>query len=165
MSQVTIQAKFNKQTKDSKKELLQFYVENESKTNPIFTELTGSPVFISLNNGEVELSALFAKSSNDGKKAILDFEIKGDKSAAITFEFYKMAGKPVELKIVESQKTLEDYNEEGHEGIKYQTDKNGVVSLPDSDPNQTTIDEINEAQQQAAAGSEPKEVEEDGEEL
>ena len=167
MSQFTIKAKFNKQTKDSKKELVQFFVTGDDERNPEISRLTRTVVLLEIEGVEgIALQAEFAKSSKDSKKTILDFIIKGDKSADQTFEFYKKAGRDVNLTIKEGQMSLEDFRkEEPREGIEYQTDGSGVVSRPDNDPNQTTIDEIKAAQNEAAPSSEPNEDEEDGEEL
>lgn len=157
MSQITIKAKFNKMTKDSKKEELTFWVTGDDERKPEINQMTREMVILSLeDNPEVEIKCEFKKSSKEAKKTVLSFEVKGDSSADKTYEFYKESGSDVVLTIKEAQMSIEDVREE-HEGIEYQTDGNGIVSRPDADPNQQTIDELEDAQRQVAAGSEEDE--------
>jgi hypothetical protein len=115
--QITVKAHFNKQTKDSKKEVLQFYLKGDDEKRPELSQMTRSVVLLSIDEVDgVELSAEFKKTSKDSKKTVLDFEVKGDSSAAQTFEFYKMAGADVELTIKESQMSLEEFHGEPRQG-------------------------------------------------
>ncbi|MDY7993328.1 hypothetical protein UY286_21780 [Paenibacillus polymyxa] len=138
---VTIKAHFNKQTKDSKKELVQFYVKGDDEHRPELNQLTREVVVLSIKGLEdVELTAEFKKSSKDSKKTILDFEVKGDSSAAQTFEFYKLAGSDVELTITESQMDIDEFREqqaEYREGVKGTIAQDGTVTVNrEDDPNQ-----------------------------
>ncbi|WP_336772322.1 hypothetical protein [Paenibacillus sp. MMO-58] len=115
--QITIKANFNKQTKDSKKELVQFYVKGEDEKRPELSALTRSVVVLAINGVDAELSAEFSKCTKDSKKTTLEFIVKGDASASKTFEFYKKAGDDVQLSILESQMSLDEFHQEPREGL------------------------------------------------
>lgn len=108
---IQIKAHFNKQTKDSKKELVQFYVTGEDEKRPELNAMTREVVILSIEGLNVELKAAFNKSSKDAKKTIIDFEVKGDSSAAQTFEFYKKAGTDVVLTIAAAQMSIEEFRQ------------------------------------------------------
>jgi hypothetical protein len=109
---ITIKAQFNKQTKDSKKESVQFHVNGEDEKRPELSILTREVVILSLEEVPgVELKAAFEKSAKDGKKTTLDFIVKGDSSAAQTFEFYKKAGSNVVLTIAAAQMSMEEFKQ------------------------------------------------------
>ncbi|QCT03758.1 hypothetical protein E6C60_3047 [Paenibacillus algicola] len=139
---VTVRAHFNKQTKDSKKELVQFHVKGDDEQKPELNSLTREVVILSIAGlDDVELTAEFKKSAKDAKKTVLEFEVKGDSSAAQTFEFYKMAGSDVDLTITESQMSLDEFREEQEgyrEGVRGKINHDGTVEV---DQNQMTIDE------------------------
>lgn len=141
---VTVKANFNKQTKDSKKELVQFYVKGDDEHKPELNALTREVVILKITDLEgVELTAEFKKSVKDSKKTVLEFEVKGDSSAAQTFEFYKMAGSDVELTITQSQMSIDEFREaqeEYREGIRGKINPDGTVEVEDK--NQVTIDEV-----------------------
>lgn len=108
---VQIKANFNKIQKDSKKELVQFYVKGDDEKRPELNAMTREVVILSIEGLEVELKAAFNKSSKDAKKTIIDFEVKGDSSAAQTFEFYKKAGTDVVLTIAAAQMSMEEFKQ------------------------------------------------------
>lgn len=145
---VQVKAHFNKQTKDSKKELVQFYVKGDDEHKPELNGLTREVVILSIEGlDDVELTAEFKKSAKDSKKTVLEFEVKGDSSAQQTFEFYKKAGSDVILNITESQMSIDEFHEEQEEyreGVRGKINPDGTVEV---DPNQVTLDEV-------AAGSE-----------
>ncbi|WP_145038617.1 hypothetical protein [Paenibacillus sp. Y412MC10] len=145
---ITVKAHFNKQTKDSKRELIQFYVKGDDEHKPELNGLTREVVILSIEGLEdVELTAEFKKSAKDSKKTVLEFEVKGDSSAQQTFEFYKKAGSDVILNITESQMSIDEFHEkqeEYREGVRGKINPDGTVEV---DPNQVTLDEV-------AAGSE-----------
>ncbi|GIP25043.1 hypothetical protein J23TS9_01730 [Paenibacillus sp. J23TS9] len=147
--QIQIKAHFNKQTKDSKKEQVQFYVTGEDEKRPELNQLTREVVILQIAGlDDVELTAEFKKSAKDSKKTVLEFEVKGDSSAAQTFEFYKKAGTDVELTITESQMDIDEFREaqeQYREGVRGQINQDGTVDVDDK--NQMTLDEV-------AAGSE-----------
>lgn len=145
---ITIKAGFNKQTKDSKKESIQFYVKGDDEDKQELNELTRSVVILTIEGVEQTLIAEFKKSSKDDKKTVLDFEVKGDASADKSFEFYKKVGSDVVLTITESGESVEDFEEHQknyREGLKGKIDKDGTVTV---DPNQLTLEEL--AEQEAA---------------
>lgn len=147
---ITIKAGFNKQTKDSKKEQVQFYVKGEDEHKPELNEMTRSVVILSIEGVEQQLTAEFKKSSKDAKKTVLDFEVKGDASAEKSFEFYKKAGHDVVLTITESDETLEEFEEHQkkyREGLKGKINPDGTVEV---DKNQVTLEEAMDA-----AGDDP----------
>ncbi|WP_028609762.1 hypothetical protein [Paenibacillus harenae] len=108
---ITIKANFNKQTKDSKKELVQFIVKGEDEKRPELSSLTREVVLLSIEGLNVELKAAFEKTTKDSTKTTLDFIVKGDSSAAQTFEFYKLAGSDVELTIAAAQMSMEEFKQ------------------------------------------------------
>ncbi|WP_052646800.1 hypothetical protein [Paenibacillus terrae] len=141
---VTIKAHFNKQTKDSKKELVQFYVKGDDERRPELNQMTREVVELTISSLEgVKLTAEFKKSAKDSKKTVLEFEVKGDSSASQTFEFYKLAGSDVDLTIMESQMDIEDFHEqqkEYREGKRGTINQDGTVDVDQSDdPNQASI--------------------------
>ncbi|WP_339271507.1 hypothetical protein NYE54_08385 [Paenibacillus sp. FSL K6-1330] len=141
---VQVKAHFNKQTKDSKKELVQFYVKGDDEHKPELNGLTREVVILSIEGlDDVELTAEFKKSAKDSKKTVLEFEVKGDSSAQQTFEFYKKAGSDVILNITESQMTIDEFHEEQEEyreGVRGKINPDGTVEVEDK--NQVTIDEV-----------------------
>ncbi|WP_336774244.1 hypothetical protein [Paenibacillus sp. MMO-58] len=122
--QIQVRAHFNKQTKDSKKELVQFYVKGDDEKRPELNQMTRSVVILEIDGVYTELTAEFAKSTKDGKKTILEFIVKGDASAMETFQFYKLAGSDVLLTITESQMSLEEFHRESPEEKSKEDDKN-----------------------------------------
>lgn len=143
---ITIKAGFNKQTKDSKKESVQFYVKGDDEKKQELNALTRSVVILTIEGVEQTLTAEFKKSSKDAKKTVLDFEVKGDASADKSFEFYKKAGSDVTLTITESDESIEDFEEHQkkyREGLKGKIDSDGTVTV---DPNQVTLEQITGAQ-------------------
>lgn len=138
--QVTVKAHFNKQTKDSKKELVQFHVKGDDEKKPELNKLTREMVLLEIEGVDQKLKCEFNKSTKDSKKTILEFIVKGDSSAENTFEFYKKAGSDVTLHIVESQMSTDDF-EEGHEGVEYKVGQDGMVSVT---PDQMSLDDVPE---------------------
>lgn len=138
--QVTVKAHFNKQTKDSKKELVQFYVKGDDEKKQELNQMTREVVELEIEGVDQKLTCEFSKTTKDGKKTTLEFIVKGDTSAEQSFNFYKKAGSDVTLKIVESQMSIDEFYEEPREGVKYKVDKDGTASV---DPNQMSLDDVN----------------------
>jgi len=138
--QLTVKAHFNKQTKDSKKELVQFHVKGEDEKKPEISRLTREVVELEIEGVDQKLTCEFNKSTKDSKKTVLEFIVKGDTSAEQSFNFYKKAGSDVTLNIAESQMSIDEfYDDEGEEreGISYSVDKSGSVNV-----DQVTIDQV-----------------------
>lgn len=140
--QLTVKAHFNKQTKDSKKELIQFYVKGDDEKKPEINQLTREVVELQIEGVDQKLTCEFNKTTKDSKKTILDFIVKGDTSAEQSFNFYQKAGSDVTLNIVESQMSIDEfYDADAHEGIEYKVEKDGTASVS---PNQLSIDDVND---------------------
>jgi hypothetical protein len=140
--QVTVKAHFNKQTKDSKKELVQFYVKGEDEKKSELNKLTREMVLLEIEGIEHKLKCEFNKITKDSKKTTLDFIVKGDSSAENTFNFYKKAGSDVTLHIVETQMSTDDFEDE-HEGIPYSVDKDGTANIS---PDQLSLDDVDKTE-------------------
>jgi hypothetical protein len=137
--QVTVKAHFNKQTKDSKKELVQFYVKGEDEKKQELNQMTREVVELQIEGIDQRLTCEFSKTTKDGKKTTLEFIVKGDTSAEQSFNFYKKAGSDVTLNIVESQMSIDEFYEEPHEGVGYKVVKDGTVEV---NKDQLTIDDV-----------------------
>lgn len=155
MSTVTISATFNKQTKDSKKELVQFHVKGTDETKPELNLMCRQAVELQLEGVETKLTAKFEKKTQDANKTALDFVLMGNPSTSSSHEFYKKAGQSVTLTITESQMSIEEL-EEAHKGITGTINLDGTVNV---DPNQVTIDD------DPMAGVEDKDEDEEDDEL
>lgn len=139
--QVTVKANFNKQTKDSKKELVQFYVKGEDEKKPELNQMTREVVELGIEGVEQKLTCEFNKISKDSKKTVLDFIVKGDTSSDQSFNFYKKAGSDVTLTIVESQMSIDEFYENEHEGVEYKVGQDGTVEVT---PNQMSLEDVPE---------------------
>jgi hypothetical protein len=143
--QVTIKAHFNKQTKDSKKELVQFYVKGEDEKKPELNALTREVVELEIEGVDQKLTCEFSKTTKDSKKTVLEFIVKGDTSADQSFNFYRKAGSDVTLNIVESQMSIDEFYDDEHEGIEYKVEKDGTVSV---NPDQLSIDDVEQLEEE-----------------
>jgi hypothetical protein len=137
--QVTVKAHFNKQTKDSKKELVQFYVKGEDEKKQELNQMTREVVELQIDGVDQKLTCEFSKTTKDGKKTTLEFIVKGDTSSEQSFNFYKKAGSDVTLNIVESQMSIDEFYEDPREGVKYNVGKDGTVEV---NKDQLTIDDV-----------------------
>jgi hypothetical protein len=147
--QVTVKAHFNKQTKDSKKELIQFHVKGEDEKKPELNTLTREVVILEIEGVEPKLRCEFNKSTKDSKKTVLEFIVKGDSSAENTFNFYKKAGSDVTLHIVESQMSTDDMGDE-HEGVSYTVNNDGTATV---NPDQLTLDDVDKENKEDPSAS------------
>lgn len=142
--QVTVKAHFNKQTKDSKKELVQFYVKGEDEKKQELNQLTREVVELELEGVEQKLTCEFSKTTKDGKKTTLEFIVKGDTSAEQSFNFYKKAGSDVTLQITETQMSIDEFYEEPHQGVKVKVEKDGTASVVGD--SQMSLDDVEAAE-------------------
>jgi len=92
-----------------------------------------------LEIADVKISADFKSIQRDNKKATLKFEAKGDSEDKM-IQLYPKAGFNVKLSLEPSQMNIEDFDE-GHEGIEYNVNGDGSVTVP---PDQMSMDEVNE---------------------
>jgi hypothetical protein len=106
---IQIAANFNKQTKDSKKKLVQFHVKGDDEKKPELNAMTRSVVVLNIDGVEQALTTEFSKSTKDAKKTVLEFIVKGDTSSENSYEFYRKAGSDVVLEIAESQMSIEEF--------------------------------------------------------
>jgi hypothetical protein len=86
---IQIAAHFNKQTKDPKKELVQFHVKGDDEKKPELNAMTRSVVVLNIDGVEQALTTEFSKSTKDAKKTVLEFIVKGDTSSENSYEFYR----------------------------------------------------------------------------
>jgi len=138
---ITIKAHFNKQTKDSRKELVQFYVKGEGEHLPELNDLVREVVELTIE-GIDPLTAEFVKKSQDAKKTVLDFIVNGGASNRHSYEFYRLAGTDVELTITESQMDIDEFREQQEayrEGVRGKINKDGTVEV---DENQMSIEDV-----------------------
>jgi hypothetical protein len=139
--QIQVKAHFNKQTKDSKKELVQFHVKGDDEKKPEISRLTREVVELEIEGVEQKLTCEFIKSTKDSKKTVLEFIVKGDTSADQSFNFYKKAGDDIVLNIVESQMSIEEfYDEDPHEGIEYEVNQDGTAEVK----NQMSFEDVSQ---------------------
>ncbi|WP_340008629.1 hypothetical protein MHH52_11195 [Paenibacillus sp. FSL K6-0276] len=148
---IQIAAHFNKQTKDSKKELVQFHVKGDDEKKPELNAMTRSVVVLNIEGVEQALTTEFSKSTKDAKKTVLEFIVKGDTYSEHSYEFYRKAGSDVVLEIAESQMSIEEFrgeddedHEERREGVRGKVNPDGTIELEDKD--QLTLEDV------AAAG-------------
>jgi hypothetical protein len=155
MTQITIKAKFV-DMKTASKVTMTFTVDGDDERKPEINQMTRQDVFLEIEGVDSELKVEFLESAKKSKVTVLKFVVKGDSTPEQRFKFFDRANSTVILTIKEAQMSIEDVREE-HEGIEYRTDANGIVSRPDHDPNQQTIEELEAAQREVAAGSEEDE--------
>jgi hypothetical protein len=143
--QVTVKAHFNKQTKDSKKELVQFYVKGEDEKKQELNQMTREVVELEIEGVDQKLTCEFSKTTKDSKKTTLEFIVKGDTSAEQSFNFYKKAGSDVTLNIIESQMSIDEFYDDEHEGIEYKVEKDGTVNV---NPDQLSMDDVEQSDEE-----------------
>ncbi|MBT2735153.1 hypothetical protein [Bacillus sp. ISL-7] len=138
--QVTVKANFNKQTKDSKKELIQFYVKGDDEKKQEINQMTREVVELEIEGVDQKLTCEFHKTTKDSKKTVLEFIVKGDTSSDQSFDFYRKAGSDVTLHITESQMSIDEfYDDMQHEGVEYKINPDGTAEVK---PDQLSLDDI-----------------------
>lgn len=131
--EIKLSTHFNKMTRDSKKELLQFHVTGAAEENKALHDLCREIVEISVN-GLQPLTAEYAKNNKGAKNTTLEFIINPGKSNDHSSLYFKHARNDVELIIVKSKVTLEQFRE----GLKGKINPDGTVEV---DPNQASMDD------------------------
>lgn len=138
MKPIELHVLFKRMQKDDKKEVLEFHILSDEI--PYKSELIGMAGGIAIIGVDDldKLTVEFKSVQRDSKKAALKFEVKGDNEAKIV-QLYKLAGSNVKITLEESQMSAEDfYDEDEHEGIEYNLDPSGTVSVIDG---QMSIDD------------------------
>ncbi len=134
---VELNVLFKKLQKDDKKEVIEFHILGDDPKYQ--TELIGMAGGIaSLDIEGIKLSAEFKAIQRDSKKIALKFEAKGDSE---TVKLYPKAGFNVSLVLEPSQMSIEEF-QEAHEGIEYQTNQDGTVSIPDGQIDMESIEVV-----------------------
>lgn len=144
MSKTELNVFFKMQQKDDKKEVLKFEMkgnDNENASNNLHP-LAGSIIVFSIDGCAAgETTAEFMNIQRDSKKTSMKFAIKGD-SEEKAQELYKFAGRNVKLTVQPSQMSIDEfYDEDKHEGIKYNVGKDGTTSIH---PDQIAFDDVEE---------------------
>ena len=141
---ITIKALFNKQTRDSKKESMTFWVKGEDEEKEELRALSRSVVTLEIEDlGGITVEAEFKKLNRDDKKTVLEFEVKGGTSEESSSAFYSRSGTDVTLTIAKASQSVEEFREHQkkyREGLKGKINPDGTVEV--DDPNQVTIDEV-----------------------
>ncbi|MBN8253593.1 hypothetical protein [Priestia flexa] len=125
--------------KDDKKEVLMFHVlSDELPHADELLKMPGSIAILNVEESEAgDVGAEFVSIQRDNKKTVLKFNSKRDTEGKIS-KLYSFAGSNVSLGLQPSQMTIDEFYEDGHEGIEHGVDDNGTVSVPEG---QLSIDE------------------------
>jgi hypothetical protein len=131
---------FKKIQKDDKKEVLEFHVQgDELPHSQELVQMAGSIIVLDVENSKAgKLNAEFKSIQRDSKKTTLKFNVKGDSEEKM-IQLYTYAGRGVTLLITPSQMSIEEFNEEQHEGVAYKVDKEGTAEV---NPDQMSLDEV-----------------------
>lgn len=138
MTTIKLDVLFKKIQKDDKKENLEMHI--ISDTVPYQNELmemAGGMVVLQISECK-ELPAHFKAMQRDSKKVTLKFEVKGNHTERI-LEMYKWAGGSTVLHLAQSQLSIDDVYEEPRDGLDFNLDTSGVVTLAEG---QLSIDEV-----------------------
>lgn len=140
MTNIQLNVLFKKMQKDDKKEVLMFHVlSDELPHADELLKMPGSITVLEIAKSELEpIAAEFANIQRDSKKTVLKFNVNADSKGKID-KFYPFAGSNVDLLIQPSQMSIEEFYEEPHEGVKYEVDEGGVVTVPEG---QLKIDDV-----------------------
>jgi len=130
MSKFELNVLFKKIQKDDKKEVLEFHVQgDELPHSEQLVQMAGSIVVLDIVKSEAgKFNAEFNKFQRDSKKTVLQFNVKGDNEEKI-IKLYPFAGRSVSLLLEPSQMSIDDYNDEQHDGVKYQVDQDGTAKV------------------------------------
>lgn len=127
---INLNVLFKKMQKDDKKEVLMFHVvSNELPHADELLKMPGSIVLLTVEDIE-PIAAEFVSIQRDNKKTVLKFNIKQDSKGKVSL-LYPNAGENVDISLQPSQMTIDEFNQEPHEGIEYSVDGNGNVSVPE----------------------------------
>ena len=130
MTNIKLNVLFKKMQKDDKKEVLLFHVlSDELPHADELLKMPGTIALITVEESENEaLGAEFVSIQRDNKKTVLKFNVKRDAKGEIN-KLYPFAGENVSLILQPSQITIDEFYEDDHEGIEYNVDPGGSVSV------------------------------------
>jgi hypothetical protein len=135
---INLNVLFKKMQKDDKKEVLMFHVvSNELPHADELLKMPGTIVLLTVEDID-PIAAEFVSIQRDNKKTVLKFNIKQDSKGKVNL-LYPNAGENVDISLQPSQMTIDEFNQEQHEGIEYSVDENGNVSVPEG---QLSLDEV-----------------------
>ncbi|MFB6366863.1 hypothetical protein ACFCP7_22940 [Paenibacillus elgii] len=140
----TLNVLFKSMQKDDKKEVLKFEIKGneDGAAEEILFRLSGSIVVVSMEVGgdDVcgELTAEFISMQRDSKKTVMKFGVKGESDEKAQ-KLYKFAGRNVELTVKPSQMTVEEFYDDGRDGLKYSVNGDGTVNV---EKDQMSIDDV-----------------------
>ncbi|WP_110933765.1 hypothetical protein [Paenibacillus bouchesdurhonensis] len=153
---ITIKAHFNKQTRDSKKESMTFWVKGEDEEKEELRELSRNVVILEIEGLEdVTVEAEYKKINRDDKKTVMEFEVKGGTSEESSAAFYSRSGTDVTLTLSKASQTVKEFRENQkkyREGLKGKINQDGTVEVEDK--NQLTLDDALAAKSDPMAGVE-----------
>ena len=138
MTNIKLNVLFKKMQKDDKKEVLMFHVlSDELPHADELLKMPGTIALIIVEESENEaLGAEFVSIQRDNKKTVLKFNVKRDAKGEIN-KLYPFAGENVSLILQPSQISIDEFYEDDHEGIEYNVNQDGSVSV-----DQLSIDEV-----------------------
>ena len=138
MTNIKLNVLFKKMQKDDKKEVLIFHVlSDELPHADELLKMPGTIALITVVESENEaLGAEFVSIQRDNKKTVLKFNIKRDAEGKIN-KLYPFAGGNVSLILQQSQISIDEFYEDDPEGIEYNLDTDGSVSV-----DRISIDEV-----------------------
>ncbi|QBP06996.1 hypothetical protein [Virgibacillus phage Mimir87] len=151
MSKVELKVLFKKLQRDDKKEVLEFHVMGEKLAHSdALVMMAGEMSNLIVGDSDAGvIPAEFKSIQRDSKKTALKFEAKGDSQEKV-IKLYPYAGHNVTLSIEESQMSIEEIEEENHEGIEYGVNHDGTVEIegqvsmddiPEGEPDEVNFDD------------------------
>ncbi|URN94506.1 MAG: hypothetical protein NAG76_22255 [Candidatus Pristimantibacillus lignocellulolyticus] len=149
--EIKLSTHFNKMTRDSKKELLQFHVTGEIENEVELNALVGEVVEIKVHELE-SLTAEFKKNSKDAKRTVLEFIVNPGKSNKHSFEYFSFTGQSVQLSITQSDMDIEEFRE----GLKVKVNADGTAEVVDE--NQTTLEQFTDPMDGIGEDDEQEEI-------
>jgi len=132
MSKIKLNVLFKKMQKDDKKEVLMFHVlSDELPHADELLKMPGSIAVINIDQSDVDsIGAEFVSIQRDNKKTVLKFNIKRDTEGRVN-KLYPYAGSNITIGLQPSQMTIDEFYDSKHEGVEYNVDKDGTVSVPE----------------------------------
>lgn len=139
--QITLNALFNKHTRDSKKEAMTFYLKGGAESSQELQELHRSVVVLRIKGVDASVTGEFKKLNKDEKKTTIEFEIKGGTSIESSGKFFSVSGTDVELTIEGTDEDVDNFRDEQKEYRKGLTGKINADGTVEVDENQTSLDD------------------------